>query len=191
MRSSTRSHPLVDDPAVQALIIDETMDGITAQVDFDQLTANVFDGIAELGLPPRAEQALGLLQAPAADGLENLVTQTVTRVVESDAFADVWATATRAAHRALTTAATSDGGGLVVKTDDGVGIQLGAVVERVKQNLLDRGLGVAQLIPTIDKVVIIGEGEQPRRDPHRLRDRSHAWAGGCRSSPSRSSVSAS
>ena len=31
--------PLVDDPAVQALIIDETMSGITAQVDFSQLTA--------------------------------------------------------------------------------------------------------------------------------------------------------
>ncbi|HYI52268.1 MAG TPA: hypothetical protein VEX42_11935 [Microbacterium sp.] len=151
--------PLVDDPAVQALIIDETMDGITAQVDFAQLTGNVFDGIADLGLPPRAVQALGLLQAPAADGLENLVTQTVTRVVESDAFADVWATATRAAHRALTTAATSDGGGLVVRTDDGVGIQLGAVVDRVKQNLVDRGLGVAELIPAVDRVVIIGEGD--------------------------------
>ena len=150
--------PLVDDPAVQAMIIDETMSGITAQVDFSQLTASVFDGIADLGLPPRAVQALGLLQAPAADGLENLVNQTVTRVVESEAFADVWATATRAAHRALTTAATSDGGGLVVKTDEGVGIQLGAVVDRVKANLTERGLGVAQLIPTIDKVVIIGEG---------------------------------
>ena len=87
------------------------------------------------------------------------MTQTVTRVVESDAFADVWATATRAAHRALTTAATSDGGGLVVETPDGVGIQLGAVVERVKQNLVDRGVGVAQLIPTVDRVVIIGEGD--------------------------------
>jgi len=151
--------PLVDDPAVQTLIIDETMGGITAQVDFAQLTANVFDGIADLGLPPRAVQALGLLQAPAADGLENLVTQTVTRVVESDAFADVWATATRAAHRALTTAATSDGGGLVVRTDEGVGIQLGAVVERVQQNLVDRGLGVAELIPAVDRVVIIGEGD--------------------------------
>jgi hypothetical protein len=151
--------PLVDDPAVQALIIDETMDGITTQVDFAQLTGSVFDGIADLGLPPRAVQALGLLQAPAADGLENLVTQTVTRVVESDAFADVWATATRAAHRALTTAATSDGGGLVVRTDDGVGIQLGAVVDRVKQNLVDRGLGVAELIPAVDRVVIIGEGD--------------------------------
>jgi hypothetical protein len=150
--------PLVDDPSVQALIIDETMSGITAQVNFSQLTGSVFDGIADLGLPPRAVQALGLLQAPAADGLENLVTQTVTRVVESDAFADVWATATRAAHRALTTAATSDGGGLVVKTDEGVGIQLGAVVDRVKSNLTERGVGVAKLIPTIDKVVIIGEG---------------------------------
>jgi hypothetical protein len=151
--------PLVDDPAVQDLIIDETMSGITAQVDFAELTGNVFDGIADLGLPPRAVQALELLQQPAADGLENLVTQTVTRVVESEAFADVWATATRAAHRALTTAATSDGGGLVVKTDAGVGIQLGAIVERVKQNLVDRGIGVAQLIPTIDKVIIIGEGD--------------------------------
>jgi hypothetical protein len=151
--------PLVDDPAVQAMIIDESMEAINAQVDFQQITSNVFDGIAGLGLPPRAADALQLLEAPAANGLESLVTTTVTRVVESDAFSEVWATATRAAHRALTTAATSDGGGLVVRTDEGVGIQLGAVVERVKQNLLDRGLGAAQLIPTVDKVVIIGEGD--------------------------------
>lgn len=150
--------PLVDDPAVQQLVIDETMSAITAEVDFQGLTSDLFDGIADLGIPPRAAQALGLLQAPAADGLESLVTTTVTRVVESEAFSEVWSTATRAAHRALTTAATSDGAGLVVKTDDGVGIQLGAIVERVKQNLIDRGIGVAQLIPAVDRVVIIGEG---------------------------------
>lgn len=150
--------PLVDDAAVQGLIIDETVEAISAQVDFDALTASVFDGIADLGLPARAAQALGLLQAPAADGLRTLVDQTVTRVVESDAFADVWATTTRAAHRALVTAATSDGGGLVVRTDDGVGIQLGAIVERVKQNLTDRGVGIAQLIPEVDRVIIVGEG---------------------------------
>lgn len=150
--------PLVDDPAVQAMIIDESMEAINAQVDFPQITSNLFDGIAELGLPPRAADALQLLEAPAANGLESLVTTAVTRVVESDAFAEVWATATRAAHRALTTAATSDGGGLVVRTDEGVGIQLGAVVERVKQNLVDRGLGAAQLIPSVDRVLILGEG---------------------------------
>ncbi len=152
--------PLVDDAAVQAMIIDETMEAVNAQVDFSQLTANVFDGITSIdGFPPRAAQALTLLQAPAADGLENLVGEAVTRVVESDAFSDVWATATRAAHRALTTAATSDGGGLVVRTDEGVGIQLGAIVDNVKQRLEDRGVSAAQLIPAIDRVVIIGKGD--------------------------------
>jgi hypothetical protein len=151
--------PLADDPAVQSMIVDETMDAINAKVDFTQLTTNVFDGISQLGLPPRAQSALELLKAPAAQGLENLVDTAVTRVVQSDQFADVWATATRAAHRALTTAATSDGGGLVVMTDEGVGIQLGAIVDRVKQNLVDRGIGVAQIIPAVDKVVIIGTGE--------------------------------
>ncbi|GAA1948039.1 hypothetical protein [Microbacterium deminutum] len=151
--------PLVGDPAVQDMIIDESMQAIRAQVDFQQITSDVFDGIAGLGLPPRAADALKRLEQPAANGLESLVTTTVTRVVRSDAFAEVWATATRAAHRALVGVSTSDGGGLVVQTDQGVGIQLGAVVERVKQNLIDAGVGVAQLIPTIDKVVIIGSGE--------------------------------
>ncbi|WP_461473981.1 hypothetical protein [Microbacterium sp. HJ5] len=152
--------PLVDDAAVQAMIIDETMKAVDANVDFHELTANVFGGIADIdGFPPRAAQVLTMLEAPAADGLHNLVDQAVTRVVESDAFADVWATATRAAHRALTTAATSDGGGLVVRTADGVGIQLGAIVDTVKQRLLDQGVSAAQLIPAIDRVVIIGTGE--------------------------------
>lgn len=152
--------PLVDDAAVQAMIIDETMDAVNEQVDFHELTANVFDGIAGIdGFPPRAAQVLTMLQAPAADGLENLVNEAVTRVVESDAFSDVWATATRAAHRALTTAATSDGGGLVVRTDEGVGIQVGAIVDNVKQRLIDRGVSAAQLIPAVDRVIIIGKGD--------------------------------
>lgn len=151
--------PLASDPAVQSMIIDETMDAVTSQVDFLQLTSNVIDGVATLDLPPAAISALGLLKQPAADGLESLVDRAVTRVVTSDAFADVWATATRAAHRALTATATSDGGGIVVRTDDGVGIQLGAIVERVKQNLTDQGVGAAGLIPAVDRVVIIGTGE--------------------------------
>lgn len=151
--------PLANDPDVQELVHDETMNAITAKVDFDQLTANVFDGIADLGLPPRATQALELLQAPAADGLENLVSQTLMRVVASESFADVWATTARAAHRALVASATSDGRGLVVRTDDGVGIQLGTVVGLLKQNLVDRGIRVADLIPEVDRVVIIGEGQ--------------------------------
>lgn len=151
--------PLASDAAVQSMIIDETMDAVNAKVDFAQITSDVIDGVAELDLPPVAISGLQLLKQPAADGLESLVERAVTRVVTSDAFADVWATATRAAHRALVTTATSDGGGIVVRTEDGVGIQLGAIVERVKQNLTDRGIGAAALIPAVDRVVILGTGE--------------------------------
>ena len=73
-------------------------------------------------------------------------------------------------------AATSDGGGLVVRTDEGVGIQLGAVVERVKQNLIDRGLGAAELIPDRRQGHHPRHRRQPRDDPHQLRGREHARA---------------
>lgn len=150
--------PLADDPAVQAMIVDETVSAIEAQVDFAALTANVFDGIAALGLPPRAESALRLLEAPAATGLASLTTSAVSTLVGSEAFSDLWATTSRAVHRALTVAATSDAGGIVVRTGDGVGIQIGAVVDRVRQALADRGVGVAPLIPSVDRVIVLGEG---------------------------------
>ncbi|GAA5025412.1 hypothetical protein ACFQRL_12990 [Microbacterium fluvii] len=151
--------PIASDPAVQSMVVDETMEAIGAQVDFGELTSNVFDGIASIeGMPPAAVSALGLLEQPAAQGLENLVQTTVTRVVESDAFVDVWATATRGAHRAVTAAATYDNQGAVVITDEGLGIQLGVIVDQVKQRLTERGIGIASLIPAVDRVVIIGTG---------------------------------
>lgn len=151
--------PLIDDPHVQEMIVDETMAAVRAQADFDAITGDALDGIASLGVPPRAAQALQLLRAPVASGLESLVEGTVTTVVESDAFSQVWATTTRGAHRALTVASTSDGAGIVVLTGDGLGIQLRPIVEQVKQILTDRGVGVASLIPTVDRVVIIGDGQ--------------------------------
>jgi len=150
--------PLADDPAVQSLIINEAMDAVDAKVDFSELTGSVIDGISDLGLGDRATQALRLLQQPAADGLRGLVERGVTTVVESDAFSDVWATAVRGAHRALVTTATSDGAGVFVLTEDGLGMQLGPIVDQVKEKLVAAGVGVASLIPSIDKVIIIGDG---------------------------------
>ena len=151
--------PLASDPTVQSMLIDETMDAIGARVDFTAITSAAIDGVATLDLPPAAASALTSLKQPAAAGLEGLVERGVTQVVTSSAFVDVWATATRSAHRALTTVATSDGDGLVVRTADGVGIQLGGIVERVKQTLVDQGVGVAGLIPQVDRVVILGSGD--------------------------------
>lgn len=151
--------PLADHPEVQALVIDETMSAIQAQLDFAEITGAVVDGVRELGVGPHASAALGLLQQPLADGLAALTEGAVTTVVESEAFADVWATAVRGAHRAFTIASTSDGRGIVVLSSDGVGIQFAPIVEQVKEHLVDRGVGVGSLIPTVDHTVVIAGGE--------------------------------
>ena len=46
---------------------------VDQQVDFDTIAADLFTGLAELNLPPRAESALTLLQQPAAEGMRSLV----------------------------------------------------------------------------------------------------------------------
>lgn len=151
--------PLVDDAAVQDLIIDEATDAINEQVDFAALTDQVFDGITALGLPPRAEQALDLLRAPAAQGVQGLVDGAVERVIRSDAFSDVWTFTLTGVHRSLTAVATGDGGGILVLDSDGLGIALGPIIEEVKTRLADAGVGVAALIPEINRTVYIGDGQ--------------------------------
>ena len=151
--------PLAHDPQVQGLVIDETVAAIDEKVNYDQITGDVIDGIAGLGLPPRAVSALGLLKQPAADGLRNLVHGGVTKFVQSDAFVDIWTGAVRGSHRALTNVATSNGTGVVVLTGDGLGIQLGPIVDQVKQRLTAQGVGAASLIPSVNRTIIIGTGD--------------------------------
>lgn len=151
--------PLTEDPAVQDLIIDQATAAIDEQVDFAALTDQVFDGIDSLGLPPAASTALDVLRAPAAQGVQSLVNSAVERIVASEAFSDVWAFALRGVHRSITTVATADGGGILVLDDDGLGIALGPIIDQVKDRLTESGVGVASLIPAIDKTIIIGDGE--------------------------------
>lgn len=151
--------PLASNASVQDLVIDQAMTAIDQKVDFAQITGQVIDGVAGLnGMPPRIADLLALLKQPAADGLHNLVEDAVTKVVQSSAFADVWTSAVRDAHRALTTVATSDGGGIVTMTPKGLGLELGPIIDQVKQRLVDQGVGVANMIPSIDKTIIIGDG---------------------------------
>jgi len=149
--------PLVDDVEVQELIVDQTMAAVRAQVDFRELTDGLFDGIAELGVGPKAATALDLLRQPAADGLESMVGTAVETAVQSEVFSDVWATAVRGAHRALTIASTSDGHGIVVVRGGDLGIAVGPIVEEVKTSLTDRGVAAASLIPAVDRTIIVGD----------------------------------
>ena len=152
--------PLVDDPEVQAMLIDQVTTAVNEQVDIATITNDLFDGIEQLDLPPRALAAIDLLRAPAIQGVEGLIDQTVTRVVESEQFEDVWDGAVRASHRGLVAAATGGTSGAVVITDEGVvGIQLGPIVAEVKQRLVDRGVGFASAIPEVNRTIVVAQSD--------------------------------
>ncbi|WP_395245892.1 hypothetical protein ACGGZK_08860 [Agromyces sp. MMS24-K17] len=148
--------PLASDPDVQAYLVTEVTAAIDEQVDFEALTASVFEGIRSLDLPPRAEDALGLLEAPAAQGLESLVSGVVDRIVTSEQFADIWAQALRVSHTQFVAAVQGDPDALLELGSDGsVSVQLGPVIAEVKKRLVEQGVGFADAIPEVDRSIVI------------------------------------
>ncbi|WP_147309125.1 hypothetical protein [Agromyces sp. PvR057] len=152
--------PLADDPAVQAYVADEATEAIIAAADIESLTSSVFEGISQLGLPDRAEQALQLLEGPATQGIESLIGQIVNRFVTSEAFGDIFEQALRTTHTATIKALQGDPDAALQITDSGeIGIQLGPIVEAVKQRLVDAGIGFASAIPEVDRTIVVAKSD--------------------------------
>lgn len=152
--------PLAEDPAVQAYIGDQVTAAIEEQVDIPALTSDLFDGLQALDLPPRAQDALQLLEGPATQGLQSLVSSVVDRVVESPAFADVWATALRVSHRQFVAAIQGDpDAALSIGGDGAISVQLGPVIEAVKDRLEQQGVGFASAIPVVERSIVVAQND--------------------------------
>ncbi|MFK3679525.1 hypothetical protein ACI2IP_17525 [Microbacterium sp. NPDC090218] len=152
--------PLADDPDVQDFVSDQVSAAIHEQVDLDAVVGDVFDGLRELDLPPRAASALTLLEAPAASGLTSLVDGVVHDVVASDQFADIWAQSLRFTHeRAVALMQNSPDTAWQLGDDGVLSLDLGLVVERVKSVLAERGVGFADLIPVVDRSIPIAQAD--------------------------------
>ncbi|WP_438856410.1 hypothetical protein [Agromyces sp. M3QZ16-3] len=152
--------PLAEDPAVQAFLADEVTTAIEEQVDIPQLTSDLFDGIKALDLPPRAEDALSLLEAPAAQGLSSLLSSTVDRVIQSEAFANVWDATLRASHTQMVAALQGDPNAMLEIGGDGtLSVQLGPIIEAVKDRLSEQGVGFASAIPVVERSVQVAQAD--------------------------------
>ncbi|WP_223691737.1 hypothetical protein [Leifsonia poae] len=150
--------PLAHDPGVQSFVTDQTLDVIQQNVDIPAFTSQVIDGITSLGTGPVATKALDALKGPAAQGILSLVRSTITTFVESDAFAQVWQDALRVSHSQLVATMQGDPKAAVAVGSDGsVGVQLGPIIDRVKQLLVQQGLTFAAQIPTVDRTITIAQ----------------------------------
>ena len=152
--------PLADDPNVQALVTDQAVAAINNAVDIPGLTNEVFTGIDQIGLPPRAAAALKLLQTPATQGIQSFIQDSVSNVVASAAFRDLMRQGLRTAHDSLV-ALQGDLAGpdraVTISGTGEIGVQLKPIIAAVKARLVARGVALASNIPEIDKTIVVAK----------------------------------
>ncbi|WP_327683211.1 hypothetical protein [Streptomyces sp. NBC_00467] len=151
--------PLASDPDVQQAVTNRVTDVVLARINVDALVKELQDAVSERGVPPRAAQLVGNLEKPIKNGLEQLVGRTTERVVSSSAFETVWVDANRSVHSALDKALTGSSDSAVSLKGNQVAIDVGPLVAKVKQRLVDAGLGVAAKIPDVQTDFVVFQSD--------------------------------
>jgi hypothetical protein len=147
--------PLASDPAIQTAIADQITAQIFAYLDVAGLTNQAVDALAARGLRPQVADQLRGFAGPLASGIQSFVRTEVTKIVQSQAFADAWVQANRVAHQALVTALTGQGDRAVTVEGDTVKLNLAPFIETVKQRLIDSGFGLATRIPQVNATLVL------------------------------------
>src|SRR5688572_5364532 len=132
--------PIADSPDVQQAVADKLDTAITSRVDFD--------GLMRSALPDQADPL-----APAlATGLQQAIRGRIDGFVASDRFEQLWDEANRRAHTRVVELLTTGQSGRLRLDEDTVYLDLGAVVDRVRGGLTERGLDrlAAAIPPTVD-----------------------------------------
>ncbi|MBL1103491.1 hypothetical protein JK361_02540 [Streptomyces sp. 5-8] len=148
--------PLASNPDVQNAVANRATDALMSHIDLPALLADVAPQDR-----PRLQQALG---GRLGDALENAVRSFVhdqaRKIAASDAFKTVWTDANRDIHSALDKAITGSGGGAVQLHNDSVTLDLAPVLDRLKQRLVDAGIGAAAHIPEVHTDLTLVRSDQ-------------------------------
>lgn len=149
----------LQNPAVEDYVSAEVSTLIIDELDIDGLTTQLFDGLeTALPLGDKAAAALSLLKQPLANGAKSMITNVTDKVIKSDQFENVTEKVLTVSHTQIMNLLRGDNSGAIVADEQGVlGIQVGPIVEAVKDELVNQGVGLANKIPKIDAVIEIGK----------------------------------
>jgi hypothetical protein len=151
--------PLVRDPAVQDAIAARLTDVIVTELNLTRLTQQLADALEQRGAPNQLDGLVG----PAVNGLTSFIHDQVRTVVASEQFAEVWGTANRVAHREIDAVLTTGKGQLLTSQGTEVSLDLGSLLDLVKQRLVANGFSLAARIPDISVTVpLFASEELPR-----------------------------
>jgi hypothetical protein len=125
--------PLADDPAVIDALSQRIVNTIFERADIQDRITDVLPGPVD---------ALG---RTFTNSLHNLATNQAQRFLESDRFQSLWEDANRIAHEQVV--AMFSGQGDALENHDGqVVLDLGAVADKVRQRLVDHGVGILRRV---------------------------------------------
>ena len=135
--------PLASDPAVQDAVAARLSDEIVTKLDIQALATQLVQSLEQRGAPQRVSE----LVPPLVSGIESFLNDKIHQVVTSARFAQFWENANRTAHEQLDAILTGQGSDLVSTDNTAIVIDLGQVLELVKQRLVESGFAAAQRIP--------------------------------------------
>ena len=140
--------PLASNPGVQQGIVNV----VTQQVHNNLDLSSYLNG----NLPPRAVKALS---GPLQSAVDSLVTQITTKFVESKQFHTLWVTINRSAHEQIVNVLTGKKvSNPSLQVRNGVlYLDLSAVVQNVKDELVKAGIGVASNIPAVGTTIQVAQ----------------------------------
>ncbi|MGY3678426.1 hypothetical protein [Streptomyces sp. TE33382] len=141
------------------------------------MTADLGAWLVDQGLPPRVATAVEALGPQLDEAVDRTVAKVATRFVRSDRFEAIWTGANRAAHSSVVQALTGEGRGAVEVEGGTVTLDIGAAVERVKEDLVYAGLTPAERIPEVDKQMVLFQSDrlEKARSAFRLLDAVGNW----------------
>jgi hypothetical protein len=169
--------PLASEPAVQEVVINRLTDRVVDNVDVAAVTDSLARALQDAGAPPRVVDGAESLEGPLRNAVRTVVDRTVTRVITSDAFQQVWEGANRRSHAAVVNMVTGDREGAVRAEGDTVQLDVGAVVDQVRERLVDAGFDKAAAIPDTDRTITLFQTEElgKAQDAMRLLDILGTW----------------
>ncbi|HTY73730.1 MAG TPA: hypothetical protein VMI11_15130 [Actinomycetes bacterium] len=169
--------PLAADPAVQKAVANRISTEIFDYLDVNQLTSQAVDALQNLGLPPRVSSSLSALAVPISNGVQSFVTEQVDNFVSSKAFQEAWVAANREAHAQMVAVLSGKKSGLVQVNGQTVSVNLSAVIDTIKTQLVARGFTLAKNIPEVNAQFTIFQSKDLTKAQryYRLLDRVSTW----------------
>ena len=146
--------PLIHDPAIQNVLTDKITNEITSRLDVTGVINQASSQLDSRGLT-RISSLLTTFGPQIDSAVTGFIHSTVHKVITSPAVARLWVQVNRVAHQALVNVLSGDNNGAISTSNGQVVVNLGPIIDVVKQNLVNRGFSLASKIPPISPTVAL------------------------------------